>query len=124
MGTAGQIQNSLAVSDEGGTLQRLGEEVSQHVCSWAIRYTNLLAVDVISDEILPDFYMSGAFGTGAFSVVLQQDSTLVILVYYIVCDGKSLSLEKPPGPEDKSHGVIDTNQLSLSGTASIELLFG
>jgi hypothetical protein len=80
-------------------------------------YLSILAVfdlhlpfsNSIGHEEVSYIDVSGLLTTRSLAIFLQEDSTLVILVNYIVIHHVSLALEEVSGPKYLWHVVVDRN---------------
>ena len=70
--------------------------------------------NLIGDEELMNIYVTGAFVTRSFSILLQEHGTLIILIYHIISNVATLCFEEIFCPHDVWHSVINSNQLHLS----------
>jgi hypothetical protein len=68
--------------------------------------------------------MMSASTAGASPIIFKQDSTLVVLKYLVLGHTITLCIQKLPGPEDKGHNVIYSNQFFFSQAFCIQLLAG
>ena len=86
-------------------LQGLARVVSWHIISWAILDIQVLLLDTICNKEKTDVNVSGSLTRTLFTILLQQNSTCVILE-----DGSSgfiaLGLQKVPGPHCLDHNIV------------------
>ena len=60
----------------------------------------------------------------SLSILLQKNSTLVVLEQNIVLDLVALSFHEIPGPTNCRHEVVGPHNFGLRRTAGVELLLG
>jgi len=68
--------------------------------------------------------MLRALAARSLAVLLQKNSTLVVLEQNIVLNVVALGFHEIPGPTDRRHEVISTYNFSFRSTARVELLLG
>jgi len=64
------------------------------------------------------------FTTGHLTILLQKNSTLIVLEHDVLLDLVSLRQHEVPCPTNRWHTIIYSHQLGLGGAAHITLLFG
>ena len=77
--TRWQIHDVLPVCSELLALEGFRHVVSLHLICWAVLYLYITLLDLIRDKEIPDLYMPGALAHTLVTILLQLDSTLVIL---------------------------------------------
>jgi hypothetical protein len=107
---------------ELSTLEGLGEEIGHHVTSGTIFNTEFTILDPVGNKEVSDVDVTGAAAAGSASITFQQDGTLVVLENNVVACIVSLSKEEIACPDDLVHPIVDTNQFSFGGAASVQLL--
>ena len=105
-------------------MERLGKIVRDHVASWTIFDFQLAILNPISNKIIPDVNMSGSLGARLFSIVLEEDGRLIVLVHNRRVNFITLTVEEVICPAVMGHQVIRGYEFSLCGTLGIELLLG
>jgi hypothetical protein len=85
-------------------------------------YGHFFLVNSIGDEEIQNVDVCRALAASSFSVLLEENGTLVVLKQNIVSDFVTLCLHEIPSPADRWHEVISTNDLGLRRAPSIEFL--
>ena len=76
----GYIQDSGTELVEEGTLQRFGEEVTNHFLSRAVFNSDFIASNSIGDEVVSNMYVSCALAARRCAILFEQDGALIVLV--------------------------------------------
>ena len=118
-----EIHEGLLELDECSALQWFGQEIGNHLLSWAVFHDEITMGDVVGDEEVAHVKMSCVLGTQQSAVLFEEDGAMVVLMEGGFFEIKTLSMEKTVGPKQNGHGVVSHNKLSLGGALGVELLF-
>lgn len=74
---------------------------------------NIATFGSICDEKVMNIDVVCMATTECMAVFLQQDGTLIVLIYHVVDDSESLGLQKIPCPNDQRHSIVNAYQFSF-----------
>ena len=99
---------------EFSSLNRLGEEICNHVVSCTILNCCFIVLEDVSDEEMLDIQMSGTLAGACKSVLFEFDGSLVVLKDHIGFHAEMLVFKKKLGPNHSTDNIINSNNLGFS----------
>ena len=103
-------------------LQGLGHVVGNHLISRAVFNSKVALFNLVREKEITDIQSTSALTRAALSILLQKNSTLVILVQDVLVNLVPLRLHKQFRPEDVHRCIIRSHEFRFSRALRIELL--
>ena len=104
---------------EQSPLCRLCKEISYHIPRWTPLYTQASFLYHIRDKEISNVDVLCPLPTGSLAVLLQKNSTLVILIYNVLSNILALCYHKQSSRQHCWHNIINAHQLTLGGTPGV-----
>jgi hypothetical protein len=108
---------------EKSALGGFGHEVCNHVSRRAPFHRQLLVLDSIVYKKVSVIDMLCVLAARSFSVPLQEDGTLVVMVDDIFIDLVALGFHEISSPTYCWHQVIHTDEFGFCGASCVQLLY-
>ena len=75
-------------------LQWLCHEIRNHLVSWTVFYSHISFLNIVCDKEISNIDCSTAFSSASLPILLQKNSTLIVLVDDVLFNCISLCLHK------------------------------
>ena len=107
------VHDDVSKAAELRSSNRLREEVTYHLVSWAMLNGDVPALEYISNEKIPDVHVAGSLAARSSSVRFQELRAFIVLMNYGRLEGISLCLEEVSNPQDCGHILMHCHHLCL-----------
>ena len=117
-------ENNVAEFPEEGSLQRFGEEISEHVFCVAMSDGNVVLFEAVRDPEVSNVDVAGPLSGRVAAVLGEFDGTFGVLLEISVCDWVALGFHEMFHPDSMGEVVTGADKLGFRGAFSVNFLFG